>query len=287
LERHAEKEAGDEEFFAVHERTREGFEAMAEEAAEGEYATPLLCALSDAGGAAYGAVDADWQCIGHAASAAGAFATGKQYDDPVWDEATKRESKEQALLLHCVFGNPFRPIPLNEKWFTAEIKGLARQTYENRCLPAGTLDSTQMHVLADALEEAGCTNQDMLGHCRGPGPHVRGCWVIDLVLRTDTAGDLPVSEAEWLACGHFKPLLEPVSDNISERKLRLFACACCRSISHLLAPASELLRCLDIAELFADGKVSKDELERVAACSRCGMLIRLLAWNGCGIFGVG
>ena len=49
-------------------------------------------------------------------------------------------------------------------------------------MPAGTLDNTRLAVLADALEEAGCTEADILGHLRGPGPHVRGCWVVDLIL---------------------------------------------------------------------------------------------------------
>ena len=40
----------------------------------------------------------------------------------------------------------------------------------------------RLPILADALEEAGCTDADMLQHCRGPGPHVRGCWVVDLLL---------------------------------------------------------------------------------------------------------
>jgi hypothetical protein len=40
----------------------------------------------------------------------------------------------------------------------------------------------RLPVLADALEEAGCTISDILDHCRGPGPHVRGCWVVDLLL---------------------------------------------------------------------------------------------------------
>ncbi len=39
-----------------------------------------------------------------------------------------------------------------------------------------------MPVLADALEDAGCADADILAHCRGHGPHVRGCWVVDLVL---------------------------------------------------------------------------------------------------------
>jgi hypothetical protein len=62
------------------------------------------------------------------------------------------------------------------------VVALAQAAYEQRELPAGTLDLTRLAVLADALEEAGCDQADLLGHLRGPGPHVRGCWAVDLVL---------------------------------------------------------------------------------------------------------
>ena len=52
----------------------------------------------------------------------------------------------------------------------------------NRSLPAGTLDPARLAVLADALEDAGCTDAGLLGHLRGPGPHVRGCWAVDLLI---------------------------------------------------------------------------------------------------------
>jgi hypothetical protein len=65
------------------------------------------------------------------------------------------------------------------------VPKLARAAYNDRHLPAGTLDATRLAVLADALEEAGCDSADILGHLRGSGPHVRGCWVIDLLLRKE------------------------------------------------------------------------------------------------------
>jgi hypothetical protein len=55
------------------------------------------------------------------------------------------------------------------------VRRLAEATYENRRWE-------DLPVLADALEEAGCDDADILGHCRGPGPHTRGCWVIDCLL---------------------------------------------------------------------------------------------------------
>jgi hypothetical protein len=59
---------------------------------------------------------------------------------------------------------------------------LAQAAYDDLILPAGTLDSARLLLLADALEDAGCADADLLGHLRGEGPHVRGCWAVDLVL---------------------------------------------------------------------------------------------------------
>ena len=59
---------------------------------------------------------------------------------------------------------------------------LAQAAYDNRNLPAGTLEYARLLVLADALEEAGCDNADILNHLREPGEHVRGCWCVDLLL---------------------------------------------------------------------------------------------------------
>ena len=62
------------------------------------------------------------------------------------------------------------------------MQRLAEDAYEERELPAGTLDVTRLAVLADALEDAGCDQADLLAHLRGPGSHVRGCWAVDLLL---------------------------------------------------------------------------------------------------------
>jgi hypothetical protein len=89
----------------------------------------------------------------------------------------------QPCLFRDVFGNPFRPVAGNPAWLTPTVKGLSTAAYEERSLPSGEVEPALLAVLADALEEAGCTNIDMLSHLRGPGPHVRGCWVLDLLLR--------------------------------------------------------------------------------------------------------
>jgi hypothetical protein len=94
------------------------------------------------------------------------------------DEVVERS----VLFLRDVFGNPFRSVALDPCWRTPTVLALAQAAYDNRTLPAGTLDPDRLAVLADALEEAGCTDAEMLGHLRGPGPHVRGCWPVDLLL---------------------------------------------------------------------------------------------------------
>jgi hypothetical protein len=91
-----------------------------------------------------------------------------------------------AELLRCVVGNPFYPTPALKPpmrvWNNATVLNLAQSAYEDRELPTGGLRPVRLAMLADALEDAGCTDTDLLGHLRGPGPHVRGCWVVDLVL---------------------------------------------------------------------------------------------------------
>lgn len=78
-------------------------------------------------------------------------------------------------LLRDVFGNPFRPAAFSPSWRTDTAVSLARTMYESR-------EFSAMPILADALQDAGCTNDDILAHCRAEQAHVRGCWVIDLVL---------------------------------------------------------------------------------------------------------
>ncbi len=84
-------------------------------------------------------------------------------------------------LVRDIIGNPFHPITLDPAWLTPKVVHLAQQIYDNRAF-------VRLPALADALEEAGCDNPEILNHCRGPGPHVRGCWVVDAVLGKEGVG---------------------------------------------------------------------------------------------------
>ncbi len=78
-------------------------------------------------------------------------------------------------MLRCIFGNPFRPVTCDPAWLTSAVTSLAQAIYNGT-----TFD--RLPILADALEDAGCTNADLLNHCRQPGVHVKGCWALDLLL---------------------------------------------------------------------------------------------------------
>lgn len=90
-----------------------------------------------------------------------------------WDSIS---SQTQVHILHDLFGPlPFRSVTLDRSWRTPSVINLALAIYEHRafdCLP----------LLAGALEEAGCRNAEILAHCRWSWPHVKGCWVVDLIL---------------------------------------------------------------------------------------------------------
>jgi hypothetical protein len=94
---------------------------------------------------------------------------------PWGQDAIRLREGEVAALLRDTAGNPFRPVSADPTGLTAAAVGLAQTIYADRAFD-------RLPILADALEEAGCDNADVLAHCRGGGPHVRGCWVVDLVL---------------------------------------------------------------------------------------------------------
>lgn len=136
-------------------------------------------------------------CFGSVTSAAAdccgalrAFGTAALVDDVQLRETGDRiealERTAQAALLRDIFGNPFHPIALDPAWRSDSAVSLARKMYHSH-------DFGEMPDLADALQDAGCENERILDHCRysspqaaghatSSSPHVRGCWVVDLVL---------------------------------------------------------------------------------------------------------
>jgi hypothetical protein len=85
------------------------------------------------------------------------------------------EAAAQCAILRDMVGNPFRPVPVSPNWLTTNVIALGQGIYDERAFD-------RMPILADALEEAGCTDASILEHCRSGREHVRGCWVVDLVL---------------------------------------------------------------------------------------------------------
>ncbi|MBA4191444.1 MAG: hypothetical protein C0467_25985 [Planctomycetaceae bacterium] len=79
-------------------------------------------------------------------------------------------------FLRDIFGNPFRQVAVNPFWLTSTVVALAEHIYQERAFD-------QMPILADALQDAGCDNEEILNHCRQSGEHVRGCWLIDILTR--------------------------------------------------------------------------------------------------------
>jgi hypothetical protein len=104
-----------------------------------------------------------------------------------WWQGVKTELEGKELpagwrpLFHDVFGDAFRPITLAAAHRTPTVVSLARVAYDERQLPNGELDPHRLAVLADALEETGAPGE-LVAHLREPGPHVRGCHVVDLCL---------------------------------------------------------------------------------------------------------
>ncbi len=104
---------------------------------------------------------------------------------PAQDKALTAAHVVHSDLLHDIFGNPFRQVAVNASLLSCNggtVLQLAQVAYEERQLPSGHLDAARLAILADALEEAGCANPHNHAPSRGSGLHVRGCWVIDLLL---------------------------------------------------------------------------------------------------------
>jgi hypothetical protein len=122
--------------------------------------------------------------VGHAAAAS---AITKLVEDYLvtWRVETAEQAAQAALLRDIVGTYPFRAIRIDRAWLDwndCTVRRLAEAAYDDRTEPAGLLDVTRMAVLGDALEDAGCDDPVLPAHLRGPGPHVRGCFVLDFLL---------------------------------------------------------------------------------------------------------
>lgn len=104
--------------------------------------------------------------------------TARRTKERAWTKvaggATNEEGDSQCRVLRDIFGNPFRLVTIDSVWLPSTVMRHAESIYQERAFD-------QLPILADALEDAGCNNADILNHCRHPGEHVRGCWVIDLL----------------------------------------------------------------------------------------------------------
>lgn len=106
------------------------------------------------------------------------FRAGPGHREPAWQAAREEAIASFVPLLRDVVGNPFHEPAFEPSWLAwndGTIRKVAQAAYDE-----GTFD--RLPILADALEEAGCTDAALLSHLRGPGPHVRGCWAVDLVM---------------------------------------------------------------------------------------------------------
>lgn len=98
-----------------------------------------------------------------------------------WKQFQAKHRKTVSYFLRDIFGNPFRTFSVEARWLEWNgriVPRLAQAIYDEYAFD-------RLPILADALEEAGCTDLDVLNHCRQPAEHVRGCWVVDLLLGKD------------------------------------------------------------------------------------------------------
>ena len=189
-ERHADGLAGDEELKAAYRPA-----AWLEDTVVPPWAVQVAAEAAAANAAYEDAPDAAvraalWALDATAGAAADAVADPPgSLDGPheghrwfrIFQAVRVAEKEAQCRLLRCLVGNPFRPVsppPAWRTWRGGTVVRLAEQIYEGRRFG-------DLPVLADALEEAGCTDPDLLAHCRSAEEHARGCWVLDLVLGKD------------------------------------------------------------------------------------------------------
>jgi hypothetical protein len=99
-----------------------------------------------------------------------------------WQAARPEAYRPFCGFLRDLFLTPPRPSSFAAEWRSPITALLAHTAYEERTLPSGYLEPARLAILSDALEDTGCTDDTILAHLRSPGPHIRGCWALDLIL---------------------------------------------------------------------------------------------------------
>jgi hypothetical protein len=234
-----------ETFYAAYEagELKDGVLGNTHEAVENAAHRGIMAALT----VAIGAADA----IGFVAGAAVPVATPDEWSPEktaAWEGAAKAEKVIQARLVRDIIGNPFRPSRLDRSRLTPQVVQLAEAIYDERAFD-------RLPELAQALEDAACAERAILDHCRQSGPHVRGCWVVDLLLGKDGG----MTEAQWLGCDDPQLMWWFLTPKPGGRKQLLFAAACCRRIWDLF-PDDDCRRAVDVAERLADGQATQEEM---------------------------
>ncbi len=123
-------------------------------------APSIICALIGSSAARVAAYTS-WHCC--------------RYCSPKDSDVALQERIAQGKLLRDIVGNPFRPVPLDTRWLAPPVIALAQTIYAEG-------QWQRMPSLGEELILAGCNNDEIIEHCRSDGPHVRGCWVVDLIL---------------------------------------------------------------------------------------------------------
>jgi hypothetical protein len=176
-EQYADSLAGEAGLLAAHEAAACAYQTARTPASRASGCSAAACSAAELFPA-----DSPGSVVVEAADAAAqalAFAADGVIWSTAWYDALNTAKATQSAVLRDLISNPFRPKPALDPawlaWGRATIPSLATAIYEERRWE-------DLPVLADALEEAGCTNAEVLSHCRGPGPHARGCWLVDALL---------------------------------------------------------------------------------------------------------
>jgi hypothetical protein len=161
------------------ERSRQGV-AVAEQFLEGMASNAEVEEAADAALAVCYEAQGNSPPYSSAVAAIAARSRENRFNDWKAPNAMWQIDKSQMLaaLVRDIFGNPFRPGSVHRSWLVwndGAVKKMAQALFDGHRF-------TDLPILADALEDAGCDNADILSHCRSGGEHVRGCWVVDLLL---------------------------------------------------------------------------------------------------------